>query len=620
MAANNKNKHSPLKTLVLCLESWLFVLLLFLFSSPSYAITYPISALRSQLVINEVLYKQSGANTLAENDEFIELYNAGAAAIDLTRLRLLDGNLFTNEIDGTAGNITGNTSAFTFSCTTTQTCSGASLLPAKSYAVIWIGQQSAKTSAPYASFQAWLRNVPKLNDTGDDVWLYEQTSTGLSLVDYVSVGSGTAVNTNVPSTIWDFTYNTALANFTKGQSLSLSPNGQSSTGACWEPTTSGLASTHCPNYLPTLDTDSSSTRISSQGNANTTLHFISGRVFQDLNVNSLDDSESGLGKVNVVLYHLANHACETRQTDASGAYRFTGLVNGDYVVYEAAQGVGASNACPPVASDPNQYHSTSSNQVALTLANQSVTGINFADVREPSFSLDNRRVIQANSVVIHPHLFYAYTAGTVSFNLFNQTANPNLAWSSQLYRDLNCNQDLDVNDIPLTTAINLTANQQICLVVKVISPAETSDNAQYSFRVQSEFIFGNGSLINTAILQNHQDLTIASSDLKGAGNLTLTKSVWNVTRNIAGNKALPNEVLRYTLQYYNNGNGVINEFKLHDTVPEFTSLLGLPQCGTLPNSLSNCQALVNGETLEWQFAGQLQAGASGEVSFEVLVK
>lgn len=59
-----------------------------------------------------LLFKQSGANTAAENDEFIELYNAGSVAIDLTRLRLIDGNLFTNEIDGTSGNITGNSNAF----------------------------------------------------------------------------------------------------------------------------------------------------------------------------------------------------------------------------------------------------------------------------------------------------------------------------------------------------------------------------------------------------------------------------------------------------------------------------------------------------------------------------
>lgn len=616
MVLDNK-KNKPGLKLIAQFISWILVLLL---SKCAYA-DYPLSALRGKLVINEVLVKQSGGNTIAENDEFIELYNAGTTAINLTQLRLIDGNLFTNELDGTVGSITGNTSAFTFSCVGTQVCEGSTLLAPKAYAVVWVGQKSSLTTATNASFQAWLRNAPKLNDSGDDIWLYEQTTSGLMLVDYMSVGTtgaGSGVNTNVPASIWNFAYNNALNTVVKGQSVSLTPNGQLSSSACWEVTTSGNASTTCPAYLPTLDSDVTSTRISSIGNTNTMLHSISGRVFHDTNVNGLDDTEAGLGKVTVMLYDSANANCKVTHTDASGRYSFTGLTNGHYLLYETL--LANSTTCPPQARDPSGYLSSSANQLAVTVINQAVTGVNFADVYPASLLSDNSRVIQPESVAVHPHQFHAFTTGQVVFSLSDEVADPALVWSSQLYRDTNCSQTLDASDTPLNTSLAVAANDTVCLLVKVLSPTDVSTGALHKVKVQSTFTFGDGSLIQNASVQTRTDVTKVAAALKGAGNLVLTKSVWNLSRNSTGNVARPNEVLRYTLNYSNNGNGFINTLSLHDTLPPFTSLVGMPTCGATPSSLGTCQVSVNGKMLLWHFSGVLLAGESGSVAFEVLVQ
>ena len=592
-------------------------MLLLTLSSPNYAANYPLSNLRGQIVINEVLFKQSGANSAAENDEFIELYNAGAAAVDLTRLRLIDGNLFTNELDGTSGSITGNTSPFTFSCTGKQVCAGSSLLAPNTYAVIWVGQQTTNTAAPQASFQAWLGNAPKLNDTGDDMWLYEQTSTELSLVDYISVGSGTAVNTAVPNDIWNFAYNTSLLNFAKGQSVSLIPNGQLSSSACWEVSNSGNASSTCPHYLPSLAQDS--TRLISQGASNTRLYTISGRVFQDKNVNGLDDNELGLRKVTIVLQKLNEQTCQTTRTDTSGAYQFNRLNQGDYIVYEAAQTDINANTCPPIQSDPSQYISASANQHSVTINQQSLREINFADVRHPAFSLNHSLVIQPDSVAVYAHRFRSYSSGTVLFSLQNSIATPNLDWASELYRDVNCNQQLDATDTLLTSALHLNANQTVCVLVKVLSPANASSGATYTVEVQSQFVFGDGSLIAEPVLQTQHDITRVIAEVQGAGNLVLNKAVYNLTRNTEGSVALPSEVLRYTLHYTNSGTGKLHDFALHDSVPAFTHLVGTPECGTTPSELGTCQSAVDGTALEWQFSGYLPAGAEGEVTFTVQV-
>lgn len=596
---------------------WLLGLFLLLALFPITAqAEYPLSSLRGKLVINEVLVRQSAGNTIAENDEFIELYNAGSTSIDLTQLRLMDGNLFTNDLDGTVGSITGSTAPFTFNCTGTQVCEGAKWLPPKAYAVVWVGQKSTRTSAAYASFQAWLRNAPKLNDTGDDLWLYEQTASGLVLVDYVAIGTGSGINGGAPSTLWDAAYSANLGNVVRGQSVSLSPNGQLSKGACWEMTTSGTASATCPTYLPTLDADGFGTRLTSVGLTNTKLHSISGRVFHDTNVNGLDNSEAGLSQVAVVLYDTSTASCKSTRTSATGSYRFSELTSGNYTLYETAN---LTTACPPTTRDPNQYLSSSANQLSVTLTNQSVTGLNFADARLPSLLADNSGVIQPESVSIYPHQFQAYTAGQVTLSL-DAIADPVLPWSNQLYRDVNCNQTLEASDTPLNTSLNVAANETVCLLVKVISPANVTSGAVYQVAIHSSFLFGDASLLNTPVTQTNTDLTTASADLQGAGNLVLNKSVWNVTRNSAGNLAKPNEVLRYSLDYSNTGNGKVKNLVLHDTLPEFTTLMGIPQCVNTPTSLGLCQGVVNGEALEWVFSGELQAGETGVVSFEVQVQ
>ncbi len=606
---NKKNKHR-LKLIANLMGLWLLV-----FFSKSAQAEYPLSSLRGQIVFNEVLVKQSGGNTIAENDEFIELYNAGTQAINLTQLRLIDGNLFTNELDGTVGSITGNMSPFSFSCTAAQLCEGSSVLPPKAYAVVWLGQKTVNTTAATASFQAWLRVAPKLNDTGDDLWLYEQTANGLALVDYMSFGSGSSVNNN-PPVLWDTTYNSALNSSTKGQSISLSPNGQLSSSACWEASTSANARNTCKAYLPTLDSDTMGIRLTSAGATNTTLYFIRGRVFNDANVNGLDNNELGLANVRVVLYDPVSASCKTTHTDGLGYYRFADLNKGRYLIDEAVN----NSTCPPVAHDPNGYLSSSANQLAVTISEQSMRDINFADVRLPSFSTDNSRVIQPNSVALHPHQFKAYTTGKLSFSLIDERVDPVLPWTSQLFLDLNCNQNLEEGDRLLNTSLDVAANEKVCLLVKVTSPADVSSGAQYQLRLQSHFIFGEGGLLIAPNLQTQTDLTTASASLQGAGNLVLTKSVWNLTRNIAATVAQPNEVLRYTLQYTNSGQGRLNELVLHDTLPAFTNLLGRPQCVITPSRLGTCQVVVNGDALAWVFSGALLAGESGVVEFDVQVQ
>lgn len=214
---------------------------------------YVISPLAGQVIINEVLYRQTSTSK-ARNDEFIELYNASNSAIDLGGLKLIDGNLLANALDGPTGSITGNTSPYIFPPNT--------IVPAGEYVVIWIGEQTPDkdvSGSAGVAFQAWLGNAPKLRDNAEDIWLYDDQN---RIIDYIAYGQnqGTAQAVIVPPPeslgLWDTTYQVALRGADNGQSISLTPNGQDgNTSACWEHTTSGNASSSCTNFKTTRDTD-----------------------------------------------------------------------------------------------------------------------------------------------------------------------------------------------------------------------------------------------------------------------------------------------------------------------------------------------------------------------------
>ncbi|NES42014.1 choice-of-anchor E domain-containing protein [Moorena sp. SIO2C4] len=209
------------------------------------------------IVINEVLYAQTGSSAEA-NDEFIELYNSSDNAVDISNWKLADSNLIFNSTDNT-GNITGDAAnpAYIFPNNTT-------LQPGE-YAVIWIGNNTSDHQAPDAAFQDWLGKAAKLNNAGEDIWLYDEE---FKIVDYIAYGSNNAINTppSAELNLWDDTYQRDLDGASTGQSISLTPNGEDgNTSACWEHTLSNDANGRCPEFLETRDTDTVSVRQTSVG-------------------------------------------------------------------------------------------------------------------------------------------------------------------------------------------------------------------------------------------------------------------------------------------------------------------------------------------------------------------
>ncbi len=368
---------------------------------------------------------------------------------------------------------------------------------------------------------------------------------------------------------------------------------------------------------------------------------LSGTVYKDLNVNAVNDTEAGIKNVTMVLYDTANGTCRSTRTGADGSYRFSHVPAAavdNYVVYEAAaENYQTPSQCPPAANDPTGYLSSTANTLWVTVTNADVTGIDFGDVQGPTFELDNQQAILPNSAVAYPHVFTTQADGTVLFSLAGAVANPaGLNWGAQLYRDTNCDAQLDGGDTLISGSLAVNAGDQVCLLAKVVSPANAGAGATHTLSVQSAFSYaGSTGLAND--VQTHTDITTVngnstpgtpvnpSDPVAGEGKLSLVKSVWNVTRNSDGSVALPGETLLYTIHYQNVGNGSVYELLIQDSIPEFTQLaIGSLDCTTdQPAELPACTPLASGNGgLEWRWAASsaLLPGSSGSVSYQVLIE
>jgi uncharacterized repeat protein (TIGR01451 family) len=245
----------------------------------------------------------------------------------------------------------------------------------------------------------------------------------------------------------------------------------------------------------------------------------------------------------------------------------------------------------------------------------SYSGVNFADVPDNSFDTDGQQTALPGAVVFYPHTFTAGSGGQVSFGVTGNVASPGISgWNSVIYQDGNCNGILDSGENPLTAAVTVNADQKICLLVKVFVPVGALYNAQDKLTLSASFTYTNASP-SLASAQARTDFTTVGA-ATDAG-LKLTKSVDKST-------ARSGDMITYTIAYANTGSGALSSLRIHETTPAYTTFNNAA-CGVLPTGLTVCTVSTKpaaGSTgaIAWDFSGTLAPGASGSVSFSVILE
>lgn len=363
-------------------------------------------------------------------------------------------------------------------------------------------------------------------------------------------------------------------------------------------------------------------------------YAVSGFVYQDLNVDTtFNNSEPGIEGVVVTLHNTTLDTCQSTRTNADGYYAFFPVPSGSYQIIESSlETVPIPGACPPAAADKNGFTSTTSNILSATVSNNSLSNQNFGDLKEPTFSPDHSGTVLPGNVVYYAHRFQAYSAGTLTFTS-NNSASTTPGWSNVLYQDSDCNGSLDgaEGNAPIANNITTSAGTDICLINKVLAPANVQNGEAWTNTLTANFDTGNAlaGVINLVVT----DYTKAAANNElGASRLELKKTVQTYrgaplvavsAETETQNQAKPGDVLKYRIYYRNSGTGPLTDLVINDVVPAFTTLSGSPICeAPLPDSLTSCTPQVNGENLKWLFPANdvLQGGNEGVVSYEVLIE
>ena len=238
------------------------------------------------------------------------------------------------------------------------------------------------------------------------------------------------------------------------------------------------------------------------------------------------------------------------------------------------------------------------------------TGVNFADVLANSFITDGRQVVLPGTVALYTH---AFTAGTVGQLTLSGSSPSMPGWSYLIFRDTNCNGAIDSGESAVSGAIATTSGLKVCLVVKVLAPVTAPYNTNFPLTVSASFAYTGISMTDA---QNRNDLTI-TGDGKDAG-LRLTKAVDKST-------AKSGDTLSYTITYFNAGDKALTVLKIYDFTPPYT-VFGAAACGTpLPTGLTSCTlaaqpAAAATGNIRWDFAGSLNPGGTGTVTFSVTLQ
>jgi len=293
--------------------------------------------------------------------------------------------------------------------------------------------------------------------------------------------------------------------------------------------------------------------------------------------------------------------------------------------------------------DTGGSYNVATQTLRFTLApNTRYSGVLLGEVPVSQLLGDGAQQMAAGQSVLYAHTFVAGTSASVVFSSSDQPSGANDKWSSVLYSDSNCNGRLDAGELALGGgAINVQAGQQLCLLLKVNSPAGLivgAYNKSTLLALESyQAVPLAGAVQNSLSRQDISAIGVAQG-----GALSLLKQVRRVAScpstaadaqpYATTNQAQPGQYVEYQLVYSNNSAGPLTAIRLSDSVPAYT-VYRSAGCGPVPTGLLSCdlvrQPAAGGSgALQWDMtdapsgapAVGLQPGGSGAVVFCVQIQ
>ena len=349
---------------------------------------------------------------------------------------------------------------------------------------------------------------------------------------------------------------------------------------------------------------------------------LTGVVFRDNGIGggvpndgSQNGDEAGIAGVNVTATDSTGgtiHGVAVTDADGGFTFWFPQTLDGQTVnVVETTVGNYVSTGAN-VGTTAGTYD-RATDTITFTPASGNVyTGVAFGDVPVNGFTPSHQETISAGSAALYPHTFYAGTGGEVTFTTTNTPSPVLTGWSHLLFRDANCNGELEAGEPQVTGPITTIADQQVCIIVKEFSPSSAPINAQDQVVVTAQFTYTNAA---PALASIHAVTDVTIVTLDDDAGLLLAKTVDKPT-------AISGEIITYVVTYRNISGDILNDLVVHDLTPAFTTFLDAAY-GPLPLNLQSCAiaapAADQAGPISWTFAGALAPDSIGTVTFRVRV-
>ena len=296
-------------------------------------------------------------------------------------------------------------------------------------------------------------------------------------------------------------------------------------------------------------------------------------------------------------------------TDGSGNYTLwiPAVASGTTLIQQAGNG-GYLSTGGSAGNTGGSYNRPTDITTVNLSAGTIYSGVNFGDVPVNRFAADAQQSGSPGNVVFYGHRFIAGSGGSLDLSATSASG-----WPVVVYRDLNCNGQIDAGDTVVIGAITVVAAEQVCIVNKVSIPAGTGVGVHDITTVQANFVYTNANPGVTAALYV-TDTTTAGA---GAAGLVLTKTVDKAI-------AFPGDIIMYSLSYQNNSSAPIGTIVISDATPAFTTFVSAGCTLPLTTALTACsvstQPAVGGQGgLQWTLTGSLNPASSGQVVFAVKV-
>ncbi|MBU2867516.1 DUF11 domain-containing protein [Pacificibacter marinus] len=232
---------------------------------------------------------------------------------------------------------------------------------------------------------------------------------------------------------------------------------------------------------------------------------------------------------------------------------------------------------------------------------------------------DQSAVIGAGQVAELRHEFIVDAEGSVAFSVTPISETPAGGYSQALFEDTNCDGTADT---VISGALTTSADQLICLVLRVSASSSIGPNASYVVQLDAVTTYGATGV--SELDRNTDRLTTESS----TGALRLYKTVRNITQGGAEgvrNGGAVGDVLEYRITVENPSASPASEITIYDRTPPYTELfapivspsaLGDMICTLIAPSSNTAGYAGN---LEWDCVGAFLPGSRGNVAFQVQI-